>query len=80
MIPKNKIIDDYDIKLDNKIRDDSLLKFCKENNCNDIIDTTETDEEGIQTPTKHCIDHVKVKRSYKGELQCWHIYYKKVVV
>tara|TARA_R110002110_G_scaffold117740_1_gene290856 strand:+ start:549 stop:785 length:237 start_codon:yes stop_codon:yes gene_type:complete len=78
MIPKNKIIDDYEIKLPNKIRDDSLIKFCEENNCDDLIDTIHTDEEGKQTPTKHCIDHLQVKRSYKGELQCWEIHYKKV--
>ena len=78
MIPKNKIIDDYEIKLPNKIRDDSLIKFCKENNCNDHIDTILKDEKGNKTPMKHCIDYIKVKRSYKGELQCWQIYYKKV--
>ena len=79
MIPNNKIIDDYEIKLPNKIRDDSLIKFCKENNCKDIIKTVHTDDEGNQTPTKHRIDYVKVKRSYKGELQCWQVYYVKVV-
>ena len=47
MIPKNKIIDDYEIKLPNKIRDDSLIKFCKENNCNDHIATVHTDEKGV---------------------------------
>jgi len=69
MIPENKIIDDYEIKLANKIRDDSFVKFCKENNCDDIIETVHTDEEGKKTPAKECIDYVKVKRSYKGELQ-----------
>jgi hypothetical protein len=78
MIPENKIIDDYDIKLENKIRDDSFIKFCQENNCEDIIQTIQIDEEGNETPTKHKIDYVKVKRSYKGELQCWHIIYKVV--
>lgn len=78
MIPKNKIIDDYEIKLPNKIRDDSLIKFCKENNCNDKIDIVHTDEKGKKTLTKHCIDYIKVKRSYRGELQCWQIHYSEV--
>ena len=78
MIPENKIIDDYDIKLENKIRDDSFTKFCQENNCEDIIESIEIDKEGNQTPRKHKIDYVKVKRSYKGELQCWNIIYKVV--
>ena len=78
MIPANKIIDDYEIKLPNKIRDDSLVKFCEENNCDDLIDSIITDKAVNQTPTKQRIDHVIVKRSYKGELQCWHTHYKKV--
>lgn len=78
MIPQNKIIDDYDIKYPNKIRDDSFEKFCKENNCKDIIEITVTDEDGNKTAVKNRIDHVKVKRSYKGEIQSWHIHYKVV--
>jgi|SaaInlStandDraft_7_1057024.scaffolds.fasta_scaffold236472_1 hypothetical protein len=79
MIPKNKIIDDYDIKLPNKERDDSFIKFCKENNCKDTVDSIQKDEDGNETHLQHCIDHVEVKRSYKGEIQCWHIHYKVVL-
>ena len=79
MIPKNKIIDDYDIKLPNKIRDNSFEKFCNENNCEDLIDATVTDEEGNKKTVKNRISHVKVKRSSKGELQCWLIHYEQVV-
>tara|TARA_R110000803_G_scaffold55853_1_gene112900 strand:+ start:414 stop:686 length:273 start_codon:yes stop_codon:yes gene_type:complete len=85
MIPNNKIIDDCEIKLANKIRDDSFTKFCNENNCTDIIiakrqikEDKALNQKAKVITTKHKIDHIEVKRSYKGEIQCWHIIYKEI--
>ena len=78
MIPKNKIIDTCENKLENKIRDDSLIKFCNENNCNDIIEYLYIDKKGVKTISKYKIENVTVKRSIKGELMCWETRYIEI--
>lgn len=74
MIKENQIIDDCNFKLDNKIRDDSLKKLCKEFDHNKIIKSI--DRKGKEVKSK--FHHIKILRSPKGELQAWEIHYKKI--
>mgnify|MGYP001585708873 CR=1 FL=1 len=78
MIPKDKIIDNCENKLKNKIRDDSFIKFCNENNCTDIIENEYTDDDGIKTVSKIKIDSVTAVRNYRGELMGWETRYINV--
>jgi len=74
MIKENQIIDNYEIKLTNKKRDDSLKKLCKEFDHNKKIITL--DKKGKEIKSK--FDFLNIIRSSKGELQAWEIHYKKV--
>ena len=74
MIKENQIIDNYDIKLNNKIRDDSLKKLCKEFDHNKLVITF--DKKGKEIKSK--FDFLNLIRSPKGELQAWEIHYKKI--
>jgi len=73
MIKENQIIDNYEIKLANQNRDDSLKKLCKEFDHNKIRVTIAKGKE-----IKSKFHHLKLIRSVKGELQAWEIHYKQI--
>ena len=81
MIPENLIIDDYDIKTPNKVRDDSFQKFCDDMDIEAIMLNeiqTEVDGETITTTTSHKFDKVTVKRNKNGEISHWQTAFKVV--
>jgi hypothetical protein len=84
MISKSQIIDLSEIKISNKIRDDSLIKFCKEFDVDKIREsiTQILDKDGVGTGKTKIIKskfhHLNLIRSVKGELQAWEIHYKVV--
>ena len=84
MIKDSDIVDNYEIKISNKLRDDSLTKFCNEYDTT-IINESEIiiyDEDGNDTgetkTIKEKFDFLSVVRSAKGELQAWQVNYKVV--
>ena len=84
MIEDSDIIDNYEIKISNKLRDDSLTKFCNEYDTT-IIKESEIivmDEDGNDTgetkTMREIFDFLNIVRSAKGELQAWEIRYKVV--
>lgn len=83
MIKQTRIKDLSEIKLDNKVRDDSLTKFCKEFDDNKIVVNTfsifnEDGKKGKTKTTKTKFDYLNLIRSSKGELQAWEIHYKEI--
>ncbi len=84
MIKDSDIVDNYEIKISNKLRDDSLTKFCNEYDTT-IINESEIiihDEDGKPTgetkTIKEKFDFLNIVRSAKGELQAWEIHHKVV--
>ncbi len=84
MIEDKDIVDNYEIKISNKLRDDSLTKFCNEYDTKKIRTKTINviDEDGKDTgktkTIKEKFDFLSVVRSAKGELQAWQVNYKVV--
>ena len=84
MIKDKDIVDNYEIKISNKLRDDSLTKFCTEYDTKKIrIRTINViDEDGKDTgktkTIKEKFDFLSVVRSAKGELQAWQVNYKVI--
>jgi len=74
-----KIIDNSEIKLANKVRDDSFAKAISNINETEIIKTKEFDEKlNKLVVIKRKFESLKVIRNTKGEIVLWEIYYKAV--
>tara|TARA_B100000470_G_C19605834_1_gene308729 strand:- start:353 stop:604 length:252 start_codon:yes stop_codon:yes gene_type:complete len=82
MIPENLIIDDYDIKTPNEIRDKSFEKFCDDMDIDKIMEIfpSETVENGdiVITTTKYKFLNVTIKRNSNGEILYWQTAFKVV--
>lgn len=74
-----KIIDNAEIKLANKVRDNSLAKAISNINETEIIKTKEFDKKlNKLVVIKRKFDYLRVIRNTKGEIVLWEIYYKSV--